>query len=438
MISSYITTDDQEHLSVKYENLYAINGVITYLTTDSNTNPPHVTKFMSMYHWRPEIKVFNTEEQIQEYLNTFENKQEVELSVIGDNLWYGNIGHSLFDSLYPVYLALVKFGYQDNPFVWLVSDWSNKQTMSYDVITKFSGNLLMEYPHLDKSKLIHFKTLVAGTGNAGCTVVNQEYSMYGGKYDAIRLYKERMLNAYNLQIDKPINERLKIIIIDNKRYSDYEKSVIDQVINHFQSTADIKYVDWARHYNHVFADQMKELEDTDIYISGPGTGIVYMPFIKKGAVTINLGYMEHTQTNTIRPNIKIEGYPHEDWIFPGWLDQPLCSSVDYVSTLYYDRMNYNNLEFEPLTSIINNAISILRNKEILENKHNTDALVFKEYCKRVNNARELCNHLTGIAFFIELFVNEHPQTVPSHLVNIELLRQIKDELGYNRKYEYKI
>lgn len=438
MMSNYTTADDQEHLSVKYENLYAINGTITYLTTDKNINPPYVTKFMNMYHWRPEIKIFDTEEQIQEYLNTFENKQEVELSVIGDNLWYGNIGHSLFDSLYPVYLALIKFGYENSPFVWLVSDWSNKQTMSYDVVTKFSGNLLMEYPNLDKSTLIHFKTLVAGTGNTGCTVVNQKYSMYGGKYDAIRLYKERMLKAYNLQINKPINEIPKIIIIDNKRYSDYEKSIIDQVINHFQSTADIKYVDWARHYNHVFADQMKELEDTDIYISGPGTGIVYMPFIKEGAVTINLGYMEHTQTNTIRPNIKIEDYPHEDWIFPGWLDQPLCSSVDYVSTLYYDRMNYNNLEFEPLVSIINNAISILKNKEILEIKHNTDALVFKEYCKRADNSKELCNHLTGIAFFIELFVNEHPQTVPLHLVNIELLRQIKDELGYNRNYEYKI
>ena len=438
MMSNYTTADDQEHLSIKYENLYAINGTITYLTTDKNTNPPYVTKFMNMYRWRPEIKVFDTEEQIQEYLNTFENKQEVELSVIGDNLWYGNIGHSLFDSLYPVYLALIKFGYENSPFVWLVSDWSNKQTMSYDVVTKFSGNLLMEYPNLDKSTLIHFKTLVAGTGNTGCTVVNQKYSMYGGKYDAIRLYKERMLKAYNLQINKPINERPKIIIIDNKRYSDYEKSIIDQVINHFQSTADIKYVDWARHYNHVFADQIKELEDTDIYISGPGTGIVYMPFIKEGAVTINLGYMEHTQTNTIRPNIKIEDYPHEDWIFPGWLDQPLCSSVDYVSTLYYDRMNYNNLEFEPLVSIINNAISTLKNKEILEIKHNTDALVFKEYCKRADNSKELCNHLTGIAFFIELFVNEHPQTVPPHLVNVELLRQIKDELEYNRKYEYKI
>jgi hypothetical protein len=438
MISSYVTTDDQEHLSIKYTNIYSIDGVLTYLTTDSSVNPPFVTKFMNMYNWKPKIKVFSTEDDIQNYLNTFENKQEVELSVIGDNLWYGNIGHSLFDSLYPVYLALVKFGYQHDPFVWLVSDWSNKRTMSYDVITKFSGNLLMEYPKLDNTKLIHFKTLVAGTGRAGCTVVNQEYSMYGKKYDAIRLYKERMLKSYNIQIDKPVNKKPKIIIIDNKRYSDYEKSIIDQVISYVQQIADIKYVDWARHYDHIFADQMKELEDVDIYISGPGTGITYMPFLKKGAVTINLGYMEHTQTNTIRPNIKIENYPHEDWIFPGWLDQPLCSSVDYVSTLYYDRVNHNNLEFKPLVSIINSAISLLKNKEILEIKHNTDALVFKEYCKRCHNSEDICEHLTGIAFFIELFVHEHPATTPSHLVDINLLRQIKDELNFNRKYEYKV
>jgi hypothetical protein len=393
---------------------------------------------MNTYDWRPEIKVFETEEQIEDYINTFNDIQELELSVLGDNIFYGNMGHALFDGLYPLYLALVKFGYKDESFTYLTSDWHNKQAMAYDVITRFSRNNLMEYHHLDRSKLIHFKTLVAGTGKTGCTVVNQEYSMYGKKYDAVRLFKQRMLKAYNIQIDKPINEKPKIIIVDNKRYSEYEKSIIDQVINYFQPVADIKYVDWARHYDYVFASQMKELEDTDVYISGPGTGITYMPFIKEGAITISLGYIEHTQTNTIRPNIKIEDYPYEDWILPGWLDQPLCSSVDYVSTLYYDRINYNNIEFEPLVSIINLAISTLKKKEILENKHNTDALVFKEYCKRVNNAQEICNHLTGISFFIELFVNEHPQTVPSYLVNIELLRQIKDELGYDRRYEYSL
>jgi len=137
MMSSYTTADDQEHLSIKYENLYAINGTITYLTTNKNINPPYVTKFMNMYHWRPEIKVFDTEEQIQEYLTTFENKQEVELSVLGDNIWYGNMGHALWDGFYPLYLSLLKFKYKNENFVYLTSDWHNKQIMAYDAITKF-------------------------------------------------------------------------------------------------------------------------------------------------------------------------------------------------------------------------------------------------------------------------------------------------------------
>ena len=46
--------------------------------------------------------------------------------------------------------------------------------------------------------------------------------------------------------------------------------------------------------------------------------------------------------------------------------------------------------------------------------------------------------LTGKALYIEQFVNEHPFTVPRDLVNIDLLRQIKDELKYDRKYECKV
>jgi hypothetical protein len=438
MISSYITTDDQEHLSVKYENLYSINGAITYLTTDPTTNPPHVTKFMNMYGWRPEIRVFDTEEQIQEYLSTFENKQEVELSVIGDNLWYGNMGHALWDGFYPLYLSLLKFGYKNENFVYLTSDWHNKQIMAYDVITKFSGNNLVEYHQLDKSKLIHFKTLVAGTGAAGTSIVNQDYEMYGKKYDAIRLYKERMYNSYGLQFNKSINDKLKIVIVNNKRYSEQERQILDKIIEFYKNQYNIKFIDWGNDYNQVFGNQLKELEDVDIHISGPGTGIVYMPFLKKGAVNINLGYMEYPQINTIRPNIKVEGYNNDNWCFPGYLEEPMHAAVDYVSTLYYDRYEHNDIEFEPLKNIIEQAIHIINNKELTTNNHFIDAKVFIEYCKRSGKGKELSDYLTGIAFFIDLFVNEHPQTTPSHLVNVELLRQIKDELGYDRRYEYKI
>lgn len=436
-LSSYKTIDTINQLSIEYKNLYSIDGVIYYFTL-ANENLPLVNKFTDLYKWAPVVKVFNSEEEIDNYLSSFNSIQNVELATLGDNLWYGNIGHALFDGLYPLYLALVKFGYKDSSFTLLSSDWDNKQAMAYDIITKFSGNHLMEYHHLDKSKLIYFKTLVAGTGMAGNRVINTEYTLYGEKeYKALSLFKDRLLKAYNIQIDKPINKKYKAIIIRNKRFSNYEISVINQVIDLFKDKLDIKFIDWYHDYRS-FEEQMKELEDVDIHITGPGTGMLYMPFLKKGAVNINLGYMEHTQTNSSRPNLFIKESSAIDHILPGWMEQCVCSAANYVTTLYYNRFSNNNLEIQELESIINKAIVVLDSGFTISNNHNIDALVFKEYCKRVDNADKVAEYLTGIGFFIELFVNEHPEAIPNHLVNVELLREIKNELGFDRRYEIKL
>ena len=134
--SSYriINTDNQ--LSIEYKNLYSIDGKIYYFSL-TDIVLPLVNKFTDSYGWAPIVKVFLNEKDIEDYLFLFQVKQEVQLSVIGDNLWYGNIGHALFDGFYPLYLALVKFGYIDDKFVLISSDWDNKKTMSYDIVTKF-------------------------------------------------------------------------------------------------------------------------------------------------------------------------------------------------------------------------------------------------------------------------------------------------------------
>ena len=435
--SSYRIVNTDNQLSIEYKNLYSIDGQIYYFSL-TDIVLPLVNKFTDCYGWSPIVKVFLNEKEIEDYLFLFQVKQEIQLSVIGDNLWYGNIGHALFDGFYPLYLALVKFGYINDEFVLLSSDWDNKKTMSYDIITKFSGNELMEYNHLDKSKVIHFKTLVAGTGITGNRVMNKEYTLYGEKeYGALSLFKKRLLKAYNIQIDKPINKKPKAIIINNKRFSSYELSVINQVIEIYKDKLDIKFIDWYHDYSS-FEDQLKELEDVDIHITGPGTAMMYMPFLKKGAVNINLGYMEHTQTNTSRPNLFIKNSTATDHVLPGWMEQSVCSGANYVTTLYYNRFSFNNLEVSELEYIIKKAITILDLGITIDSNHNIDALVFKEYCKRVSNADDVVRHLTGIAFFIELFVNEHPDAVPPGLINIDLLRKIKDELGYDRSYEIKL
>jgi hypothetical protein len=37
-----------------------------------------------------------------------------------------------------------------------------------------------------------------------------------------------------------------------------------------------------------------------------------------------------------------------------------------------------------------------------------------------------------------MFINEHPKAIPIDIVDIELLRKIKDEFNFDRSYEIKI
>jgi hypothetical protein len=435
MISSYVTSGDQENLSIEYKNIYSINGDLYYLTT-KDVLLPYVNKFTNQYPFRPYIKQFETENQLNSYLNTFENKEEIELAALGDNIWYGNIGHALWDGLYPLYVALVKFGYINDDFTPLFGDFQNKQTLAYHPTIQFAGKDILDYHRLDKDKLIHFKTLIAGTGNTGNRVINPNYTLYGeSEYNALSLFKKRLLSRYNLEADKPLNTPLKAIIVKNKRFSQKEINVIDNIVNYYKDKIEIKYIDWYHDYSS-FEDQIKEVIETDIHITGPGTGMMYMPFLKKGAININLGYMEHIQTNTARPNLKIDNINNDSLIIPGWMEQSVCAAANYVNTLYYDRFTYNDMEFEPLIQLINNGIKQVGNLQ--ENNWNIDALIFKEYCRRCNNPKELCHYLTEIAFFIELFVNEHPKTLNGCPVDINLLKQIKKEFNFNEKYEIKI
>lgn len=436
MISSYKILGEEDNLSIEYKNLYSINGEIVYISLLEKENLPYVNKFTNLYYWKPKVINFSSLEEVTNYLSLFNNRQEIDLSALGDNIWYGNIGHALFDGLYPIYLALVKFGYFDEDFTYLCSNWENKECLATEVMTTFSGRDLLEYNKLDKQKLIHFKTLVAGTGAAGNRIINPDYKLYGqNEYGALSLFKKRMLNRYSISTDLPVNKNPKAIIIHNKRYSEQEILTIKKFISHHKNAIEIKYVDWHLDYS-CFRDQLKEIEDTDIHITGPGTGMLYMPFLKRGAVNINLGYIEKTQTNYYRPNIKIEGTDKEDFFIPGWMEQSVCAAADYVNTLYYNRYLNTEIGFEPINEIFFRSLKILGT--CIRQNHNIDALVFKEYCKACKNPKEVCDYLTGIAFFIELFVNEHPKAVPKNLVDIELLRSIKQAMSFNRTYEIEL
>jgi hypothetical protein len=439
MKSAFSIIDNDDQISIRYNNLYVINNRLTYVTNNKDIIPPYVNKWTNINGWRPEIKVFSSELEIND-LATNNINETIDLAILTDNFWYGNIGHALFDGLYPGYLAAVKFGYTNEPFTYITDNWSNTHVKAHEAILHFSGaDKILSYPKLSNG--LYIKTLITGTGRTGNRVINENYTLYGEKeYKALSLFKNRMAINCGTVPDKAVNSKIKAIIINNKRYSSKElKNIFESidVINRlYENQVELRFLDWYQIKS--FSDQIKYLQDIDLHITGPGTGMMYMPFLKKGAVNINLGYMERTQTNTARPNIKIANASKEDYIFPGWMEQSVCAAADYVSTLYYDRYTYNDIEVEPLTRLISKGIYLLKENIVVKDNHNIDAKIFIEYCKRTPYARQICDHLTNLAFFIELFVNEHPSAMQHPNIDIKLLRSIKTEFSLDEKYAIKL
>lgn len=436
MISSYKITEDRA--SVEYTNLYAINGVLYFLSVD-DVDLPHVKKFTISYDWRPEVMKFNSEADLNLYVNSLKEVNEYSLSVLSDNLWYGNVGHGLFDVLYPIYLSLLKFGYSDESFNFLSVDWSWRDNFMYDVIKKFTKGDLIEYNKLDVTKVYKFNKLIAGTDLAGNRVVNKDVFIYGKKWDGLYNFKKRLFDVFDIKLDLPVKiDKPKVIIINNKRFNDKDVSVIKDAVNKLSGVCDIKFLNWqfdyGSHSHESFKKQMEDFKDVDIQVTAPGTAMMYVPLLKKGAVNINLGYIEHTQTNGVRGNLKIKESKHTDHLIPAYMEQPICAGTYYVTSLYYDRYKYNELEIEPLIEIINNAIAVLKKGEITEGNVGIDAQVFREYCKRSKDGDEICTHLTNLSLQVEFFVNHHPLALlPSS--DMELLKLIKNELNYDRSYE---
>lgn len=417
--SSYDTIVDEEGTSIHYKDLYIINGRICFKAS-SHIELPYVNKWTNTYGWKPEIIKSVPIVTV-----------EINISVYSDMIWISNIGHALFDGLYPIYLALVKFKLDDVPFDIITNKWDNFREKSTQVIQSFSRGDIIELNN--NPNVYHIKHLIVGTGRTGNRVIKEDYTLSGKKYNGISLFKKRMLSTFDAQWDTPVNNSPNITIVDNKRFSKEEIIVMNKAIEILRGERyNIEYIYWQKFPS--YREQMQKVADTDIYVSAPGNAIMYTPFLKKGGVVINLGWIEHTQTNTMRPNLVIPNASKSDYILPGFMEQSICAASE-VSTLYYDRYTYNNIELDSFLSILRKSIAVSQGTEVPISNHNIDAMIFMEYCKRVNNGRQIADHLTNVALFIEFFVNEHPQAIPKNLVDIDLLRRIKDEYGFNRSYE---
>lgn len=195
-----------------------------------------------------------------------------------------------------------------------------------------------------------FPLFVHGNGHLGLGNMNAKYELPGGRI-ALRKFRDRVFSALGIVSRKescPLKyTKIRANIFDNKRYSRRERSAIMRIVNRsreFPSLA-VRFIDWKQ--LKTTRDQLQMVADTDIYISGPGTGLIFSSFLNDGSIVINLGSMEK---ELFKSNVSI----------PTYLEEMYASSSSHLRALYYNRCLSPEITLPKLMRLIRKAEDIAR------------------------------------------------------------------------------
>jgi len=260
--------------------------------------------------------------------------------------WHFNIGHGLYDGLYPSFVSLIQWGKHADNFRVLLLGGHNPGNVEVKVPGAFArneevfgaiaGNGIVRAYELkedsDKQEA-HFDTVVVGCGLNGAKLdQNANVTLGAGReLGAAQLLREKVYSSFGV---KPREEtwfarrELTGIIVHNKRFGKDKPKWADEVMEQAESLGiKMQYVFWSKpfHDGHQntgphasqFGEQMKLMSRTDIHISAPGTAMMYQQFLPDGAVHINLGL------NRKKP------LPPQFW------EEYMAEGTPYIKALYY-------------------------------------------------------------------------------------------------------
>ena len=444
--------------SCLFKNLYYVDSEFMILTVNGSSLPPLSLRTDAFIFWNqvPKKRVFETYVQLEKFVrNTIYPKVIPSLTLYFGQLWHHNIGHALFDGLYPAYVGLIRFSPRHLQSFRILAGIDNcNDCWSEDVYGRFGGLGILKQRVLNamsKNRWYMFEELVMGSGTM-CQRCNQpNLQLCGGiELDATRLFRDRMYRQHGLA--HPIIRRnssaehrtrqdiIQAFIIDNKRFTVEDRKELDAAIHEINNSTS-KNLQWPLinvtylHYNHVkaqnetiqinataadirpptyelvdnnFIAQLKILHRIDIHISGPGTGQMYQPFLSDGSVNINLG--------GLRP----WGLEKTDQAYASYLEQHMTSGTPYIKGLYYPiNERVKGIKKDEVIKLIRQASQlILEGFSLPVNPQENlaaDGRIFVEMCERDKifcssvTVRSSNNTFACLDMWVEDLVHENRQ-----------------------------
>jgi hypothetical protein len=384
-MSNYTEKELENICHVKYENIYYIDSKFYYFTTEQNIKkkikkiktlggPEHTNKINeNEYIFFPIIKNFKDKNDLKKYVNIIENLKEItEPTIYVSHYYEHNIGHGLYDTLYPLYLCYLNF-YKNcdndkiNIFLNILKVNSWKMPQNYLPTREWVLNVFKDfcnggeiYKKKEIKNNIKFKVFLVGSNKAGISSTNKNGVMPGKTINAIEKFRDRFYKIYN--IIKIKKEKLNIIIIDSHRYSKVEKSNLLKIVEYYNKEYNINYINWKDIPN--FKEQLQIISETDIHISGCGTSMMNFLFLKDNSVHINLGtgYYGSKKISTL-------------------METNICLLSNKIYCDFYNIYDYNEILYEKLKINIDKNASNLKNKIFLKTKVPYYTLKWRELCK---------------------------------------------------------
>jgi hypothetical protein len=370
--------------SCLYRNLYYVDSAFMILTVKGRYLPSCSVRTDAFDLWSktPKKREFDSYSDLEIFVYTVINPKLIpSVTLYFGQPWHHNIGHALFDGLYPAYVALIRFSPRHlHPFRILAGVDECNDCWSEDVYSRFGGLGILKQRVLNimsKGRWFMFDELIMGSGTLCQRCTQPNLQLFGGvELDASRLFRDRMYQQHGfihpVTRQKSSSERrtsrdlLRGYIIDNKRFSDNDRKQINDAIHEINNYTnsylnktidDSTKLEWPLihisylYYNQVkaqnlsliqinatptdsrlptyelidnnFIAQLKILRQMDIHITGPGTGQMYQTFLSDGSVTINLG--------GLRP----WGLENTEKAYTSYLEQHMTSGAPYIKGLYY-------------------------------------------------------------------------------------------------------
>jgi hypothetical protein len=377
---------DLYNQSCLYKNLYYVDSTFWVLTIKGRNLPSLAVRIGAFEIWDffPSMCEFGSHEQLHRFIRSSADPKVISgVTLYFAQPWHFNIGHALFDGLYPAYVALIRFKSRHlRPFRLLLGIDECKDCWSEDVYARFAGLGIIKQNVLNRmsaGKWFVFDELVMGSGMMCQRCVQPNLQLPGSiELNGGRLFRDRMYVQHSLippvarhkqsTENRESRDVLNAFIIDNKRFTFADRKEIKAAINEINkyttwhlkdSRLNVSKLEWplirvfyvyygdVKAHNHRtqqlytlqedvgvptyeyelaennFMAQLRLLRKIDIHVTGPGTGQMYQPLLSDGSVSINLGGLRPTGQETTKI------------AFASFLEQYMTGGTSYIKGLYY-------------------------------------------------------------------------------------------------------